>query len=117
MPAGNSQNLADKWSHEPEARQHELLRLMRIERGLRRKARHLVAAELARTAPSKPGEQVIRLTDLVMLVNQLTTIAPERSMEFDTVEVKLVDGPGRAIFVTEELIRALTPPRQEVRVG
>jgi len=106
-------NLADKWSHEPDAKQHEHLRLMRIERGIRRKARHLVAAELARVAPSKPDEQVIRLPDFVTLVNQLTTIAPERSKEFDTIEVKLVGGPGRAIFVTEELIHALTPQQEE----
>jgi hypothetical protein len=106
-------NLADKWSHEPEAKQHDFLRLLRIERGIRRRARHLVAAELAHFTPSKPDEQVIRLSDLVTLVNQLTSIAPERSKEVDSIEVKLVDGPGRAIFVAEELIRALTP-QQEV---
>jgi hypothetical protein len=106
-------NLADKWSHEPEAKQHEYLRRSRIERGIRRKARHLVAADLARIAPSKPDERVIRLHDLVTLVNQLTAIAPERSNEFDSIEVKLVDGPGRQIFITGELIRALTA-QQEV---
>jgi hypothetical protein len=108
-------NLADKWSHELEVKQREHLRLMRIERGIRSKARHLVAAEVARVAPSKPDEQVIKLPDFVILVNQLTTVAPERSKEFDTIEVKVVGGPGRAIFVTEELIRALTP-QQEVPV-
>jgi hypothetical protein len=108
-------NLVDKWSHEPEPQQHEYLRLLRIERGIRRKARHLVAAELAHVTSSKPNGQVIRLSDLVTLVSQLTTIAPERSKEFDSIEVKLVDGPGRAIFVTEELIRALRP-QQEVYV-
>jgi hypothetical protein len=91
------------------------LRLLRIERGIRRKARHLVAAELARTVPSKPDEQVTKLPDFATLVSQLNTIAPERSKEFDTIEVKLVDDAGRAIFVTEELLRALTP-QQEVPV-
>jgi hypothetical protein len=100
-------NLADKWSHEPEAKQHEYLRLSRIERGIRKKARHLVAAELEHLATSKSDERVIRLSDLVALVNHLTTIAPERSKELDAVPVRLVEGPGRAIFVTEELIRAL----------
>lgn len=105
-------NLADKWSHEPDARQREYLRLLRIERGIRRKARHLVAAELAHVARAKPDEQTIRLSDFVTLVSRLTTIAPERSKEFDCIEVKLVDGPGRAIFVTEELFRALTPQQE-----
>jgi hypothetical protein len=108
-------NLADKWSHEPDAKQHEHLRVTRIERGIRRKARHLVAAELARVVPSKPDEQVIRLLDFVTLVSQLTAIAPERSKEFDTIEVKLVDGPGRAVFITGELISALNS-LQEVLV-
>jgi hypothetical protein len=108
-------NLAEKWSHEPEGKQPEHLRLLRIERGIRRKARHLVATELARTVPSKPDEQVTKLPDFATLVSQLNTIAPERSKEFDTIEVKLVDDAGRAIFVTEELLRALTP-QQEVPV-
>ena len=106
-------NLGEKWSHEPESKQYEHLRLRRIERGLRRKARHLVAAELASVTPSKPEEQVIRLSDLVALVSQLTTIAPHRSEELNSIEVKRVDGPGRAIFVTEELMQALRP-QQEV---
>ena len=101
-------NLADKWSNEPESKQHEHLRLLRIERGIRRKARDLVAAELKTESSSKPDEQVIRLSDFVGLVHQLTAIAPEQSREFGSLEVKLVRGPGRAIFVTEELIRALT---------
>jgi hypothetical protein len=107
-------NVADKWSHELDTKQHEHLRLKRIERGIRRKARHLVAAELARVTPST-SDEVIRLPDFFTLVSQLTTIAPERSKQFDTIEVKLVGGPGRAIFVTEELIRSLIP-RQEERV-
>jgi hypothetical protein len=106
-------NLAEKWSHESDPKQNEYLRLLRIERGIRRKARHLVAAESARVTASRHDERVIRLSDLVALVNRLTTIAPEHSKELDSIEVNLVDGPGRAIFITGELIRALTP-QQEV---
>lgn len=101
-------NVAEKWSHEPEAKQREYLRLSRIERGIRKKARHLVAAELPHVTQSKPDKQVMSLSHLVTLVCQLTTSAPQRSKEFDSIEVMLVDGPGRAIFVTAELIRALT---------
>ena len=105
-------HLAYKWSHESESKQQESLRLLRIERGIRRKARNLVATELARVSASKPDEQVIRLSDFVGLVHQLTAIAPEQSREFGSIEVKLVHGPGRAIYVTEELIHALTPPQR-----
>ena len=57
----------------------------------------------------KSNEQAIRLSDLVTLVNQWKTIALERSKELDYIEIKLVEGPGRVIFVTRELIRAFTP--------
>ena len=60
--------------------------------------------------------RVVRLPlSVVSLANRLTMMDPERSKELDSIEVKLVDGPDRAIFITRELIRALTP-QQEVLV-
>ena len=107
-------NLADKWSHTPEAVQQENLRRLRIERGIRKKARQLVAAHSAEL--SKADEPVFRVSDLVRIVNQLTNIAPEQSNELGSIEVNLVSGPGRAIFVTEELLQALRP-QHEVLIG
>jgi len=107
-------NLAEKWSHEPDAKQHENLRLLRIERGIRRKARHLVAAEVARIAPSNRDEQVIKLSDLVTLVSRFATTISEGKKELDSVEVKLVDGPGRVIYITGELFRTLAPQQEVV---
>jgi hypothetical protein len=109
-------NLAEKWSHESDAKQYEYLRLFRIKRDIRRKAQHLVTAEVARIAQSRRDEQVIKLSDFVTLVNQFTRTASEGTKELDSIEVKVVDGPGRAIFVTGELIRTLIP-QQEVLVG
>jgi len=91
------------------------LRRLRIERGIRKKARQLVAAHLAEISLSKDDERVFRVSDLVRLVNQLTNIDPEQSNELGSIEVSLVNGPGRAIFVTEELIQALRP-QQEVPI-
>ena len=104
-------HLADKWSHESESRQQEHLRILRIERGLRRTARRVVAAELVRTE-SAGTEQVVRLSDLVALVNRLTTIAPDDSKECGSIEVRLVEGPGRAVFITGELLHALKPQKE-----
>jgi hypothetical protein len=108
-------NLAEKWSHEAAPKQREYLRLSRIQRGIKKKARHLVSAEVVRTAPSNRDEQVFRLSDLVTLVNRFTSTAPEATEEIDAIEVKLVDGPGRAIFITGDLFRVLAP-QQEVLV-
>jgi hypothetical protein len=97
-------NLADKWSHEPQVQQQECLRIMRIERGLKRRARNLIAAHLARVSPATPVRHVMKLTDLVGLLNDIGSI-----------EVEIVDAPGKTMFVTKELIHSL-PARQEVLV-
>lgn len=91
-------NLANKWCLEPEAQQQEHLRLMRIERGIRRKTRNLVAAHLARVSPCTRDRQVIILSDLVGLLNDICSI-----------EVEIVDVPGRTMLATKELIDSLAP--------
>jgi len=95
-------NLADKWCLEPEAQQKEYLRRRRIERGMKRKARNLVAAHLARVSSSARDRQLIKVSDLLGLLNDASSI-----------EVEIVDAPGKTIFVTKDLIHSLTP-RQEV---
>ena len=97
-------NLADKWCSEPEANQKENLRVMRIERGLKRKARNLVAAHLARVLPSTRDRQVLKLSELVQLF-----------ADIGSVDVKIVDVPGKTILVTQALLHSLT--RQGEIVG
>jgi hypothetical protein len=100
-------NLADKWSHEPEAKQQQYLRLTRLERGIRKKARQSVA-ELARVEKLQANPHVFRLSDLVAMARGLNEATSETSQELDAIEVKIVSGPGRAIFVTQELMAALS---------
>ena len=97
-------NLADKWCLEPEGQQQEYLRRMRIERGIKRTARILVAANLARVSPSTRDRQAIRLSDLVGLLDDIGSI-----------QVEIVDAPGKAIFVTKELIHSLTLQQEVLR--
>ncbi|HEY6768415.1 MAG TPA: hypothetical protein VI386_26970 [Candidatus Sulfotelmatobacter sp.] len=97
-------NLADKWIHKPEAEQQEHLRRFRIEKGIRRKARQLVAAHLAKDSVSKTDECVFTASDLARLLNQLTDMTPQQLDELGSIEINLIAGPGRAIFVTEELM-------------
>lgn len=100
-------NLADRWCVEGEAQQREYLRLMRIERGIKRKARNYVAAYLARISTSAQDHRVIKLSDLVRLLSDI-----------GSVDVEIVDGPGRTILATRELIDSLSPtPCQEALVG
>lgn len=98
-------NLADKWCSEPELRQQEYLRLMRIERGIKRKARNLVAAHFALVSPSTRDRQVIKLSALVGSLSDISSL-----------EVEIVDAPGKVLLATKELIHSLTP-RQGALVG
>jgi len=101
-------NLAEKWSRKPEPEQQESLRLRRIERGIRRKARHLVAAHPAIAGASESKEQVIRLADFLKLVQQLSVAAPEQSNALGSIEVKLVAGLGRAVLAPKEIFLSFT---------
>jgi hypothetical protein len=98
-------NLADKWSHQPHAQQQEYLRRLRIEQGIKKKARNLVAAHLTKKSPSPRERQLIKLPDLVALLGDIGSI-----------EVEILEAPGRTIFVTKELLHSLTP-RQAVLVS
>jgi hypothetical protein len=89
-------NLAEKWCLGPEAQQQEHLRLMRIDRGIKRKAQNLVAAHLRRVSPPTQDRQVIRLSDLLGLMHDIGSVA-----------VEIVDAPGEGMFVTKELIHSL----------
>jgi hypothetical protein len=92
-------NLADKWSHKPHTQQNEYLRLSRIERGIEKKARGFVAAHLARLPRY---QRLIKLPELVELLK-----------EADSIDIEILDAPGMRIFITEELIDALTQRRVE----
>lgn len=106
-------NLADKWSHEPPAQQQEHLRVLGIKRGIKKKARSLVAAHLSRVTPPEGDHQVLSLLDLVGYLNQLTTSASEQSMDAGTIKIQIIDAPGRTIFVTKELVCSL-PLRERI---
>jgi len=98
-------NIAEKWTHEPESRQKESLRLFRIERGIRRKARQLVSAELAELQPLTNDEHIFTFSDLVRLAERLPV---ERSIEFGSIQIRILNIPGRNLFASKELIDALT---------
>ena len=75
-----------------------------MERGLDKKVRNRVAELAARFSPHPQERLVIRFSDLVEVLNDTSTI-----------DVEIVDAPGRTIFVTKELVDSLTT-RQGVLV-
>jgi hypothetical protein len=106
-------NLADKWSHEPEANQQDRLRIYRIERGIGRKVGTLVAMARASVSAAIPDDKVIRFSDVLGLAQQLALTSPEKTNELGSIEIQLVPGPGHAIYMTREVLRDLMPPGGE----
>jgi hypothetical protein len=102
---------AEKWSRETVAQQQENLRVLRIERGIRKKARSLVAA----VSRSKPDEEALTTTHLLRLLEGLSTMSPEQSKEFGPVGVGRLHVPGKSIYVTDELIQGFKR-QQEVLI-
>ena len=102
---------AEKWSCQTEAQQIENLRTLRIERGVRRKARNLVAEVLA----SQPDEVVLTTAHFQRLLQRVSTMSPEQSKAFGPVVFGRLHVPGKRIYVTDELIQACKP-QQEVLI-
>lgn len=100
-------NLAEKWGHAPEAEQCENLRQNRIKRGIRKKARNLIAGHAAVLGKSQPEQQVIRLSDFVRFIHHLNAIASAQPIDLGSIEVKFVKDSGRTVFVSEDLFLAL----------
>ena len=116
-PGRKSPQAAEGQSSQPG--RHDLVRLLReaLATDRSRKANYLdlVAAHLVEPSASKANERVFKMLDLIRIANQLATIAPEESNELGSIEVNVLSCPGRAIFVTEELIQALRS-QQEVLI-
>jgi hypothetical protein len=96
-------NKAEKWSLQPHVKQQELLRHLRISHSLKKRARQIVAKELSKLAPSKTSERALKIADLVRLANHLAILAESNSL--GSIELKIVNTPGSAVFVTQDLIQ------------
>ena len=101
---------AEKWSRQTEAQQTENLRVLRIERGIRKKARNLVAGLAV-----QPDECELTTAHLQRLLQRVSTMSPEQSKAFGPVVFGCLHVPGKRIYMTDELIRAFKP-QQEVLI-
>lgn len=103
-----------QWSQESPKKQLENLRLRRLERGIKKKARALVAKHLAKLQPSTPNLPPFTMSDLIRLLNCLSTMSLDESAAFGTVAVATLDVPGKGIYMTPELVRTFKPPQEEL---
>jgi len=102
-------NRAERWCHQTQAQQLENLRLLRIERGIRRKARCLIASHSPEGSQNRWDEYPFNMSDLAKLASQLATMSKDEASAFGPVAVRVVDIPGRTIWVSKELAKGFKP--------
>lgn len=90
-----------KWSKEAPQQQTDALGAYRAEKGVRQAIRDLTSQHQQTSLPAAPDPE--------SLVLRLSELKPD---EYSVVNVSVIRVPGKAIFVTEELIQSL-PPYQE----
>jgi len=93
-----------KWSRAPLEEQREKLRCYRIERGLKKTARMLIAQHRPETSQGTTDSLSPTVVDLDNLVKHMS--APE-FCKIGPVAMAVIDAPGQAIFLTEKLFQAL----------
>lgn len=97
-------NIAEKWSRNLEAQQLDNLRCLRIERGLRKKARSVVAA----ISRPNPDEGVLTTDLLIVVLKQLSDMSPEQCIEFGPLVIGRLNLPWNAVYVTDKLLQSLS---------
>ncbi len=102
-----------QWSDGSPKKQLENLRLRRLERGIKKKARTLVVEHQAATLRSAPDPRSFTVRDLVSLVNCLSAMSMDESSELGTVVMATLDVSGKGIYITQELLRAFRHNRRD----
>lgn len=101
-----------QWSRNAPKKQLENLRLRRLERGIKKKARVLVDDHRAKLLPSVSHPPSLIVSDLVSLVNCLSNMSTDESSAFGAVTMAVLDVPGKGIYMTQDLIQAFKPPKE-----
>jgi hypothetical protein len=100
-----------KWSKTPPEEQREKLRCHRIEKGLKKTARVLVSRHRPKAAEGPADAFSPTMVDLDDLVRRMST--PEFS-KIGLVTMALIDAPGKIIFLTKELFRAVEAEQESL---
>ncbi len=98
-----------QWSYESPEQQSENLRLRRIERGIKRKARALVAEHQAKllSPPTKMASVTVS-----EFFNRLSSMYAENSTGVGTVKILVLDVPGKGIYLAQDVAKFFEPPQE-----
>jgi hypothetical protein len=102
-----------KWSSMAPEQQREQLRIYRLERGLKKTARALISRQRAESLPPTSDVRSLSVGDLNALASEISSMSASGSGESDPIIISSIDVPGRVVFLTEELFRAVATQQEE----
>jgi hypothetical protein len=97
------------WSKEPADQQRQLLRLYRSQRGIRKKIRTLVSRHQRANASAEQKLGSLRVPHFTDLFRRLSAL---ECSDVTSVSVAVINSPGKALFITEELLHALNSQQE-----
>jgi hypothetical protein len=102
-----------KWSTMAPEQQRNQLRIYRLERGLKKTARALISRQRAESLPPTSDVRSLSVGDLNALASEISSMSASGSGESDPIIISSIDVPGRVVFLTEELFRAVATQQEE----
>jgi hypothetical protein len=93
-----------RWSKASPEQQRVALRVYQSERSVKKTIRTLVSRHRSKSLSAVPDLSSLTVADLGRLVRRLSAI---ESSTLGAVSVAVIRAPGRTVFLTEELVRAL----------
>jgi hypothetical protein len=95
------------WSYDTPQRQLDNLRLRRLEKGIKAKAKTLVAQHQSQLQGCSRDPRFFTMPDLVQLVALLSANSIDTSGALGAAVIATVDVPGLGIFVSRDLVNAI----------
>ncbi len=92
------------WSYDTPSRQLEKLRLWRIDKGIKAKAKSLVVQHQAQLQGHSRDPRFFTVEELVNVVNSLSSSFVGTSHALSAPLIAILDVPGPGIFITRDLI-------------
>ena len=95
------------WSYDTPERQLENLRLRRLEKSIKPKAKTLVAQQRSQLQECSRDPRFFRLPEFVQLVNLLSANSVETSSTSKATLIAAIDVPGAGIFISRDLVEGV----------
>jgi len=100
------------WSYESPERQLELLRLRRLEVGVKKKTKILISQHNAKHEDAGRDPRFFTMPQLAQLVESLSATTEKNPSALGAAVIAILNIPGQGIFITRDLVDMVRKPGQ-----